>query len=121
MTASVSAIRPDIYAAVRSKALAAEDNWPVMLGCAETLAGSPHHGDKAFARRIREAYSADMRRRIDEIANAERPRGTSSRVSFAADETGLSIALRWRAQWLSIGAGLALAALAALSFNTWVI
>jgi hypothetical protein len=102
MTASVSAIRPDIYAAVRSKALAAEDNWPVMLGCAETLAGSPHHEDKAFARNIRERYSMDLQRRIIEAANAERPRGKSSRVSFAADETGLSIALRFRSRWVEI-------------------
>jgi hypothetical protein len=120
MTASVSAIRPDIYAAARRKALAAEDNWPVMLGCAETLAGSPHHGDKAFARRIREAYSADMRRRIDEIANAERPRGKSSRVSFAADETGLSIALRFRSRWVEIIAYAALIAGGMLYATGWL-
>ena len=120
MTASVSPISRDIYAAARRKALAAEDNWPVMLGCAETLAGSPNPGDTAFARRIREAHSADVRRRIEEAANAERPRGKSSRISFAADETGLSIALRFRSRWPEIIAYAALISGGMLYATGWL-
>ncbi len=120
MSASVSAIRPDIYTAARRKALAAEDNWPVMLGCAQTLAESPNPGDTAFARRIREAYSADLRRMIEDQAKAERPRGKSTKISFAADETGLSIALRFRSRWVEIIAYAALIAGGMLYMTGWL-
>ncbi len=119
MTASVSPIRPDIYAAARRKALSAEDNWTVMLGCAQTLADSPDPGDTAFARRIRQAYSAELRRMIDEQAKAERPRGNPAKFSFAADETGLSIALRFRSRLLEIIAYAALIAGGMLYMTGW--
>ena len=58
--ASVIPMRDDIFKQARKIALSAENDWPRLLGAAETLSQSPDWTDTSLARHIRTAYSLHL-------------------------------------------------------------
>ena len=60
------------YDAARKGLLSAGNDWPAMLGYAQTLADSPRWPDRELARHTREAYSLHLR---DGVERAKRQAG----------------------------------------------
>ena len=74
MTAHIRPLHGDTYAKARRVAMSAKDDWPRLLGAAQTLSQSPDHTDLGLARHIREAYSLHLAGLLKPVDPAHRDR-----------------------------------------------
>ncbi len=88
LASNVTLIRPDVYKAARRVIYTAENDWPKMLGAAETLAQSPDHTDTALARQVRKAYSLHLQKKIEDAAKRE-DQDEAARLALARKKLGL--------------------------------
>lgn len=103
----VTPIRADLYDRAYRAALDARDDWPAMLGYAETLSHSPLPAHTSLARHIRTAYSLHIARVVQaDPSHRDRSdlvdRWKEAALAAEAEETPLRIAMQHRDQWPQI-------------------
>jgi len=92
LPSNISPYRGDCYAQSRRVVFSAENDWPRILGAAQTLSTSPDWTDTQIARRVREAYSLHLQGKLAVMARQN-------------DETSARIAMRHLRRWPEIALG----------------
>lgn len=94
-----------IYTEARKIALSAGNDWPRLLGAAQTLSQSPDWTDAALARHIRDAYSLHLAGLLKPVDPAHRDRSDmvdrwrEGALRAEAEETSLKVAMRYVDRW----------------------
>lgn len=124
--ASVVPMRATIFKDARKVALSAGNDWPRLLGAAQTLSASPDWTDTSLARHIREAYSLHLAQMLKPVDPAHRDRSDmvdgwkEAALEVEADETPLRIAMQHKNRWPAIVGWGALLALLMLGGTGWL-
>ena len=82
-----------IYTEARKIALSAGNDWPRLLGAAQTLSQSPDWTDAALARHIRDAYSLHLAGLLKPVDPAHRDRCVAIAVRHWEGEPEDTIAM----------------------------
>lgn len=127
MTAArVLPLRGTIYAEARKVALSAANDWPRLLGAADTLSHSQDWTDMQLARHIRTAYSMHLAGMLHPVNPAHRDRSDrvdqwkAEAIRCEEEETPLRVAMRHRPELLAVLTGWLLAGLVAVAFGWWL-
>ena len=121
--ASVVPMRATIFKDARKVALSAGNDWPRLLGAAQTLSTSPDWTDTGLARHIREAYSLHMADLLKPVDPTHRDRSDrvdawkEAAVRCEEEETPLRIAMQHRPQLLAVMTGWLVAGLVAVALG----
>jgi len=122
---AVIPMRATIYEEARKIALSAENDWPRLLGAAQTLSQSPDWTDTSLARHIRTAHSLHLAGLLKPIDPKHHERGVlidkwrAQAIANAQDDTALDVLRTHRDRWPEILIGAAFVAVVILKIAGW--
>lgn len=122
--ANITPIRANVYAKAREVAFSAGDDWPKIMGAANTLAQSPDWADQNVARHLRDAYElrrAGLLKPVDPRHRDKADLVDQWRAQVLVDDTPVKVALRHADKWPQIVAGGLCGALVILAVAGWFV
>jgi hypothetical protein len=119
---NVTPIRPTMYDEAYAELLSAGADWPTMLRCAETLSHSRCPAHRSLSKHTFTSHSLRLEELLKPVDPRHRDRSDlidgwkEAALAAEAAEAPVKDAMRYRPELLALGAGVALAVVAAVVF-----